>query len=150
VTEPNPAELYRDATTRAIEVARAVRPEQLDAPTPCAEWSVQDLLDHLVGGTNFLGAALGARETQPPTPATADDLAAGVADCIARLAGPAALTHRSASPLGFEWSGLETTAGTFMDVLAVASRPVTIDSEPGSDHASVAMPKTIWCDPGLA
>lgn len=27
-----------------------VRPEQMDLPTPCAGWSVRDLLNHVVGG----------------------------------------------------------------------------------------------------
>lgn len=117
MTDPNPAELYRGATARAVAVARGIRRDQLDQPTPCAEWSVQDVLDHLAGGTRFLGAALGADASEPPSPATVDDLAAGFADCLERLDDPNALTHRSMSPLGFEWSGLEATAGTFMDVL---------------------------------
>ena len=28
-------DLYRSATARAIEVAHAIRPDQLDRPTPC-------------------------------------------------------------------------------------------------------------------
>lgn len=115
--DPNPVELYRAATRRAVEVARAIPRDQLDRPTPCAEWSVQDVLDHLVDGTRFLGAALGADASAPPSPATADDLEAGFADCLERLGDPDALTLRSVSPLGFEWSGLDATAGTFMDVL---------------------------------
>ena len=113
----NPIDMYRTATTRAIEVARGVQPGQLASPTPCAEWTVQDLLDHLVGGTAYLAAALGADPTDPPADATAADLAGGVAACLERLADPAALEHRSLSPLGFEWSGMEATAGTSMDVL---------------------------------
>jgi len=113
----DPAELYRRATVRAVDIARTIPPDGLASPTPCAEWTVQDLLDHLVGGTRFLGAALGAEESAPPVPATADDLEAGVAVCLELLADPAALDRRSVSPLGFEWSGLEATAGTFMDVL---------------------------------
>jgi uncharacterized protein (TIGR03086 family) len=117
MTEVDPVELYRRATVRAVEVARNVQPEQLLTSTPCAEWTVQDLLDHLVGGTQYLGMALGAEPSESTTRATADDLAAGVAGCLDRLEDPAALAHRSASPLGFEWSGAEATAGTFMDVL---------------------------------
>jgi uncharacterized protein (TIGR03086 family) len=117
MTEPNPVELYRRATARAVEVAHGIEPSQLGGPTPCAEWSVQDLLEHLVGGTRFLAAALGADPSDAPSPATAEDLAAGVADCLDILEDPAALDRRSASPLGFEWSGLQATAGTFMDVL---------------------------------
>ena len=47
----DPVEPYRRATDRAIRVAIGVRAEQLTDPTPCSAWSVQDLLDHLTGGT---------------------------------------------------------------------------------------------------
>ena len=117
MSDMNPIEMYRAATRQAIQVAEGIRPDQLTSPTPCTEWTVQDLLDHIVGGTGYLAAALGAEPTEPPTGATAADLAAGVAACLERLADPAALEHRSPSPLGFEWSGLEATAGTSMDVL---------------------------------
>jgi uncharacterized protein (TIGR03086 family) len=39
------------ASTR--NVLAAVREEQLAAPTPCADWTVHDLIVHLVDGTNF-------------------------------------------------------------------------------------------------
>jgi uncharacterized protein (TIGR03086 family) len=54
-----------DATTyeRALDATRTVvagtRQEQLDDPTPCSEWSVRDLLNHMVGGC--LAWASGAR-----------------------------------------------------------------------------------------
>jgi Mycothiol maleylpyruvate isomerase N-terminal domain len=32
-------------------VVAAIRPSQLGDPTPCTEWTVQQLLNHLVGGT---------------------------------------------------------------------------------------------------
>ena len=112
-----PIDMYRAATTRVVQVAAAVRPEQLGDPTPCTDWTVQDLLDHLTGGTGYLATALGAEPTDPPIDSTASDLEAGIAACLDRMGDPAALEHRSPSPLGFEWSGLEATAGTSMDVL---------------------------------
>lgn len=142
--ETNPAALYRQATTRAIEVARAVGPEWLERPTPCEQWTVQDLLDHLVGGTRYLSAALGGAPGDAPTGTTVDDFAAGVAVCLGRLEDPAALEHRSPSPLGFEWSGVEATAGTFMDVLIHTWDLATATGqahgiEPGLAEACVAM-----------
>jgi uncharacterized protein (TIGR03086 family) len=35
-----------------------VTPEQLDTPTPCAKWTVRDLINHMVGGGELFGAAL--------------------------------------------------------------------------------------------
>ena len=48
-TAADSVSLYRRATKRAIDVAVGVAPDQLGGPTPCASWSVQDLLDHLTG-----------------------------------------------------------------------------------------------------
>lgn len=45
----DPASLYRAATDRAMTVVDAVRTDQLGSPTPCTEWTVQQLIDHLVG-----------------------------------------------------------------------------------------------------
>jgi uncharacterized protein (TIGR03086 family) len=115
--EMNPVELYRSATARAVEVAQGITSEQLSWPTPCSDWTVQDILDHLVFGTGYLAAALGAEPDEVPSGATAAQFEAGVALCLGRMADPANLAVRSSSPLGFEWSGLEATAGTFMDVL---------------------------------
>ena len=38
-------------------IAARVTPEDLVRPTPCGDWSVQQLLDHVVGG-NMMAAAL--------------------------------------------------------------------------------------------
>ncbi len=78
---------------------------------------MQDLLDHMVGSTGYLAVALGAEPVEPLVGTTAEQLDAGVAVCLERLTDPENLARRSSSPLGFEWSGAEATAGTFMDVL---------------------------------
>ncbi|HEX9683267.1 MAG TPA: TIGR03086 family metal-binding protein [Acidimicrobiales bacterium] len=48
-------------------VVAGVRPDQYDDKTPCAEWTVRDLLEHMIGVVDGLGAA--ASETAP-TPFT--------------------------------------------------------------------------------
>lgn len=45
MTKPDPIDLYRPATANAVTVAEAVRHEQLDLPTPCSAWSVQELVE---------------------------------------------------------------------------------------------------------
>ena len=44
--------------TRALDATKAVvagiRPDQLDAPTPCAEWNVKQLMNHVISGTIFI------------------------------------------------------------------------------------------------
>jgi len=46
--------LFGAALTTATAVVAAVQPEQLDGPTPCADFTVRDLLEHLVGMTDRL------------------------------------------------------------------------------------------------
>ncbi len=47
-----------------LDVARGIEPDQLDDPTPCAAFSVHDVLDHMiVGGSSFAYAFRG--ETPP-------------------------------------------------------------------------------------
>jgi uncharacterized protein (TIGR03086 family) len=38
---------------RAGEVVDNVEPSQLDDPTPCTEWSVRDVINHIVGGSTM-------------------------------------------------------------------------------------------------
>ncbi|MGW0706804.1 TIGR03086 family metal-binding protein [Streptomyces sp. NPDC002643] len=47
----DPRPLHTRATAQAAQLIATVRPEQLDGPTPCAEYDVRTLLSHIVGGT---------------------------------------------------------------------------------------------------
>lgn len=115
--QPDPVALYRQASHHALRVAEAVTADQLGGPTPCDAWTVQELLDHLVGGTEYLLGALEQRPPEPPSGTTAADLERGVAAVLVGLEAPGALDRTCASPLGFEWSVGQAVAGTFMDVL---------------------------------
>ncbi|MEV7600596.1 TIGR03086 family metal-binding protein [Kitasatospora sp. NPDC089797] len=54
-------ELHARAMEVAVEVVDTVRPEHLDRPTPCADWTLRRLLEHCVGQhRGFAAAALGA------------------------------------------------------------------------------------------
>ncbi|OBI94261.1 TIGR03086 family metal-binding protein [Mycobacterium sp. 1245805.9] len=112
-----PVSLYRAATDRAVAVVEAVTHDQLEWPTPCSEWSVRQLIDHLVGGADYLLAAAtgpeGALSDRPPgiTYRTCVDRV------LTALESPGALERVCVSPLGFDWSVADAVAGTFMDVL---------------------------------
>jgi len=144
MSELDAVALYERASARAVEVAAGIRPDQLDDPTPCSAWSVQDLLDHLVAGTGYLRGAMAGTQTPPPVGATAADFRAGVQACVAGLAHPNALGRTCVSPLGLEWTVQDATAGTFMDVLvhswdlAVATGQSTV-LDPDLVDACVAM-----------
>lgn len=45
---PNPMQYLSNALNQCAEVIGAISANQADWPTPCAQWSVQDLLHHLV------------------------------------------------------------------------------------------------------
>jgi uncharacterized protein (TIGR03086 family) len=41
--------LYHRSVDTWVDRVSALRPEQWDAPTPCSEWTVRDLVNHVVG-----------------------------------------------------------------------------------------------------
>src|SRR5687767_2867738 len=113
----DPIDMYRRATDGALAVMRTVTPEQLTLPTPCTDWSVQELIDHMTGSTAYLRAALAG---QPPSLASAtnvDDFADGATAVLSGLAESGALERVCMSPLGFEWTISHAVMGTIMDTL---------------------------------
>jgi uncharacterized protein (TIGR03086 family) len=117
MAELGPVELYERASRGALAAARSIGEDQLVLPTPCSEWTVQDLLDHLVGGTTYLQGAMTGEPPQQVSGATVADLEAGIAACRAGLARDGVLEGTCLSPAGFEWTVGEATAGTAMDAL---------------------------------
>jgi uncharacterized protein (TIGR03086 family) len=114
---PDPVMLFGAASDRAIAVVEGVRADQLGAPTPCAEWTVQQLIDHLAAGTEYLLSATTGGEPAGCSPATAADYRRGVADVLNAVTVPGAMERTCTSPLGFVWPVSQAVAGTFMDVL---------------------------------
>ena len=53
------------AFDHAKGVIAGVRPEQYDDKTPCEEWTVRDLLEHMVGVVAGIGAAAAGKKPQP-------------------------------------------------------------------------------------
>ena len=62
-TMPNPADLLGKATNHVKGVVAGIRQSQLSDPTPCAEWDVHGLINHLIGGLEF---AAGTFVGNPP------------------------------------------------------------------------------------
>jgi uncharacterized protein (TIGR03086 family) len=112
-----PVLLYRSATDRAVGVVDAVRSDQLEWPTPCSEWSVRQLVDHLVGGAEYLLAAATGVERAPSDRTPETDYRTCVDRVLTALELPGAMERVCVSPLGFDWSVADAVAGTFMDVL---------------------------------
>ena len=130
----DPVEMFERAATAAGARARAVSPEQSNRPTPCAEWDVAALLEHMAGGPTYLLAALGA----DPIGSSWPDQAA-IDACTSLLREPGALERRCQSPAGFEWSVAEAAAGTAMDQLVHTwDLAVAVGEDPGLDPAVTA------------
>jgi len=89
----------------ASAVVAGVRPDQLDEPTPCTDWTVRQLLNHLVGGTvRFADAMAGAPMSDPTAGYLTDDLAGDFDRSVGRLrdlfAEPDGLTRLVPTPFG--------------------------------------------------
>ncbi|MEE9284239.1 MAG: TIGR03086 family metal-binding protein [Dehalococcoidia bacterium] len=70
-TMPNPVELYQAAVAQTRKFVAGVQREQMSASTPCAEWNVQQLLDHVTQTSGILVSALAGGK-----PAAASNLSA--------------------------------------------------------------------------
>ena len=110
----DPLTMFERAAEGAAARIAAVEPEQRSAATPCSEWSVDELLDHMAGGPAYLLGALGK---PAPTITDVESYRVAVAACSTALREPGAMDRRCQSPAGFEWSVAEATAGTAMDQL---------------------------------
>ena len=117
MTEQDPVVLFERATTRAAVVMSGVTGDQLSGPTPCADWDVQQLIDHIVGGTDYLLAALAGQPPPHRTGRSVEDYELGLAQLRTGLRAPGGLERMCMSPLGFEWQVAHAVAGTFMDAL---------------------------------
>ena len=77
-------EQYERALAQAGQIVAGVSPDQFGSPTPCSEWDVRTLLEHVVGG-NWNSAAT-AEGTPPQRGGTADLLGDNPAEAYQRSA----------------------------------------------------------------
>ena len=59
--EGDPVNWFERALRNVHGYVAGVRPDQWDHPTPCTEWNVRDLVNHLVGNNLWFANALGGR-----------------------------------------------------------------------------------------
>lgn len=113
--------LYARAIPVAQRIVDNVRPDQLDATTPCTEWDVRALLNHSIGLYRIIAASAG----NGPMPAPDDDLvgddpraafatAAGAAHVA--LHAPGALERTYHLPWG-EMAGPDLARISFADTV---------------------------------
>ncbi len=75
---PNPVELFEKTTSNTRKIVSGVKQDQLDDSTPCTEWSVRDVVNHLIGQTELTSAGLSGNPGeigagQPPKSSYADE-----------------------------------------------------------------------------
>jgi len=59
-------ELLEQSFTTARGVLANVKPNQMDDDTPCESWKVRDLVNHMVGGSQWFGATMSSGEADNP------------------------------------------------------------------------------------
>ncbi len=80
-----------------------VNDDQWDLPTPCSEWTVRDLTNHMLLGTRMSVQLLAGRSQQEVIAGLGDDLMAGNQDPIADFVALAAQMQEGfAAPNGLE------------------------------------------------
>jgi uncharacterized protein (TIGR03086 family) len=91
--------VYADAVRRNQQRVENLRTDQLDDPTPCTEWTVQALLDHIIGGYRMFATAFGAAAPESESAAATAHGAAGDA-AVRAFEAPGALQRSLVLPVG--------------------------------------------------
>jgi uncharacterized protein (TIGR03086 family) len=73
VTGMEPTELLGQTFDQVQTVVDGVEPAQMEAPTPCKEWDVRDLLNHMTGTVVMFGNALSGGDAPPEGDLVGDD-----------------------------------------------------------------------------
>ena len=82
-------------------VVAGITPDQLDDPTPCDDYTVRGVLEHMVGGATDFAAAY--RGEAPKDPDLSDPLGGFgpvLGDLVAAISAPGALEQTVAAPFG--------------------------------------------------
>lgn len=101
----DPLEQLRRSFDAVGALIAKIRPEQWSAPTPCTDWDVRRVVDHLVG-MNRVFAAMLAGDTPPqrrdaaPSEAPEQDFRESARDLLAAFAQPGVLERSYRGPLG--------------------------------------------------
>lgn len=82
-------------------VVAGISPDQLDRPTPCANFTVRGVLEHMIGGATAFAAAY--RGEEAPAPDISDPLhgfGPALDDLAAAISAPGAIDRTVAAPFG--------------------------------------------------
>lgn len=116
--------LQDKAVSRMAELVAKVQKEQLPRETPCSEWDVKSLLNHIIGGNHmFASAAKGSPTAAEGVDHTDGDIAAAFEESARALreawSDPTKLGETVQLPFG-EMSGAQALALHTMDKIVHA------------------------------
>ena len=78
-----PTERFAHLIPAFLDLVRPLEDDELALPTPCTDWTVQDLLEHMISGSlTFAGALRGDSPRQDPS-----DVRRAIADALPEFAG---------------------------------------------------------------
>jgi uncharacterized protein (TIGR03086 family) len=81
----SPIDSFRTAASSMDTVVAGIGADQWSESTPCTEWTVADVTDHVIAGNRLFASALRADRT-PPSPPDEEDGGHDVAGTVDRLA----------------------------------------------------------------
>lgn len=82
-------------------VISGVQPEQLDDPTPCGDFTVRGVLEHMIAGaTDFAAAYRGDAPVNHDTGDPVADVQSALGGLAAAISAPGALARTVAAPFG--------------------------------------------------
>ncbi len=108
----NPADLFQQAAAHTRAAVAGVKDSQLGDETPCSDWSVEELLNHIIGGATMGATVFGGDAPEGADPVSAYDNA--LAGAVAAMHADGALDGNIATPGGGEMPG-----GAFATILAM-------------------------------
>lgn len=112
-----------------VSAYRSIQDRHWTRATPCPDWSLADLVDHVTGGNRFTVRILGGEDATSALARTRDSFAAGHAGCdgsisaieelVAAFREPAAL-HRPVDHVAGELSGRQVLRLRLQDLIVHA------------------------------
>jgi len=122
---PTTGDLYQTAMAATRGVIDSVRPEQWHGPTPCAEWDVKQVVNHLIGENLWAGELLQGKTIEQVGNRLDGDLAGAdpaaayrqsVEVAAAAVRAPGAMQATCHLSFG-DYTGADYAAQLFMDAL---------------------------------
>ena len=65
---PDPVALLEQAAAAVQQIVDRVKPDQMELETPCTDWTVRDVIDHIAKGNAWAAANLGSETGTAPRP----------------------------------------------------------------------------------